>query len=305
VNSFLIVGLKNRFAILLLTPIAVVGLLAAACSSSDSNGFVSIANDNESGEEAEGQGANSPTPETQASPSPSGPENEDEATADNPEIPPESDDPQSSDQATSGSQEDEPVSMADRYDDYYDAELSCFEQSTFSEEKAIRHSMEMVDDIMQAFPALDQSQARSLAIAYGLCEVEFSEVQALLEEGELGRQYRNMIQGLASESYQEFVEVYVRQQCLVVAYDLNYQIETDSRLHRLIGAVGEASLIHFRPGAPELLDVAMELLGELTTAFERALENGFQDDDDIDDLLSQELSCERYKEIIGAAGAAA
>lgn len=213
-NSLFTIGMRTKLSTLLFALIAVTGLVAAGCGNS---------------------GSNSTSEVLTQSPSPQAGEAD---TVDEQEVIPEA------------SVQSEPATV--NVDDLYDPELTCAEQFPTSEEETIQNAEAMLDQIQVSFPDIPEDDARTLALAYSLCDIQFSEVEELLEDGELGVQYRNMINAVFSESYPSFVDLYREQVCLVASFDGGVKVESDSRLNRLVGAASTAALINHLPTDDEI-----------------------------------------------------
>lgn len=150
--------------------------------------------------------------------------------------------------ASASSAELEPVGA----DLTYTKDLTCAEQFPTSEEVTIRNAEAMLGQIQTSFNDIPEDDAKTLALAFSLCGVRYSEVESLLADDELGEQYHDLIHGVFSERYEDFVDTYRNQVCLVASFDGEIEIESESRLNRLIGAVTTAALIFHMPSDEDI-----------------------------------------------------
>jgi len=265
-NPLFTTGVRAKLFTLLIALTAVTGLVAAGCGSSDSGGRVEVSTE-------------SPGPVAGESASPS-PVADETATPDEPEV----------------------IFLTSEIT--FDRSLTCAEQFPASEEETIQTAEAMLDRIQAAFPNITEAQARTLALAFSLCQVDFSEVENLLADGELGSQFRNMLAAVSLDDFASFIELYRDQACLVASYDGDVEIESTSRLNRLIGAASTAALIQFVPTDEEIEALADRFIDEaLQAIFDQVIEgnavesNSTQDTDgETGDSLTIQLTCEMVVE---------
>ena len=292
---------NRRLPVALLALAAVLGLVAAACGTSGSRAepetaVISLGSEGDgfseppgaSGTEAAlgGQLASQPTQPTQPTQAAGLTASQSSATQSS----------AAQSEPDFGQVEAEPSSAAWYNDADYDVDSDCFAQNTLGEDAATRQAKSILADVEALFPEVGAGQAKALAIAFTLCGVELPEVRVLLQQGELGSQYRQMVTALAATDYMAFVDAYTKLPCIIGAHDLQQRINTDSRLIRLIDAVSMAALISFQVTNEDLEQVARNFMGDLMTAFEEALEAGTDPATENGSQLdsSQGVPCEEF-----------
>ena len=273
---------NRKLPVVLLALTAVLGLVAAACGASSSRAepeTAVISLGSEGGGFSEPPGANGT--EAALGNQPAALAANQAATQSEPDF---------------GQVEIEPASAVWYNDPDYDVDSDCFAQNTMGEDVATRQAKGILADVAALFPELSEDQAKALSIAFTLCGVELPEVRVILNQGELGSQYRQMVAALTEADYMTFVDAYTKLPCIIGAHDLQQRINTDSRLIRLIDAVSMAALISFQVTNEDLEQVAQHFVGDLMSAFGEAweagsdatIENGAQLD------TSQGVSCEEF-----------
>ena len=149
---------------------------------------------------------------------------------------------------------------------------------------------------MELFPTLTREQAGNLAFTYVQCGVTAADVKAVLADGELGDQYGRAIEALKAESYRAFTEIYLAQTCLIGVHDFNANIQSSAtNLKDLISAVSGAAFVVFQPSPQELDSVAQDLLTQMMSSFQQALETGTQAGGRPDQ--DQPVTCQQFAEL--------
>lgn len=128
-------------------------------------------------------------------------------------------------------------------------------------EAAVKAALEAAEPLAETL-GVTRPSAESLAIAYGYCNIGPVEIQGLLDEGELGRQYRTLVQAMDADTYLDFLDVHRAQPCLVAAGQ-GERVQSEYDISRHIEAVDTAALLKFRPSDEEMEQLTERLLGEL------------------------------------------
>lgn len=119
------------------------------------------------------------------------------------------------------------------------------------------------DRLSDVLPELASTPAlKALADSYSLCGIPVADVSDLLGQGELGRQYRQLVLAVGSHSYSNFVEAYKQQPCFT-AYEFGQPIATRHRLDAHIAATNTAANMRFNPTDKELADIATQAVADL------------------------------------------
>ena len=280
---------SRKLPVVLLTLTAVLGLVAAACGTSSSRAepetaVISLG--------SEGDGFSESLGDTGTEAALGHPAASQEVTQSEPDL---------------GEAEIEPSSAVWHNDPDYDVDSDCFAQNTIGEDAATKQAKSILADVAAVFPEVGDNQAKALAIAFTLCGVELPEVRVILNQGELGSQYRQMVTALTAADYMAFVDTYTKLPCIIGAHDLQIRINTDSRLIRLIDAVNMAALISFQVTNEDLEQVAQHFMGDLMSAFGEALEAGSDSAVENGSLSnsSQGVSCEEFVQLHQARQSAA
>lgn len=184
----------------------------------------------------------------------------------------------------------------------FNPDLSCFEQTSLSEEQAVANSMAMLDELSATFPELGQPAAKSVAAAFGLCEVDLADATGVLAQGELGRQFHQLTLAVASPRYFDFVEVYKGLPCLIAGSDYGVPIVTDADLVRLVHAVNTAALIQLQPTNEEIEEIARTLAADFFGSMEDALNDG-PADESFEPGPPEDITCEQMLENVEIAEA--
>ena len=184
--------------------------------------------------------------------------------------------------------------IRDRYGDIFDPDVTCFQQTGFSEEVSTRSAKTMLPSLIELFIELDLNQSRALAVAFSLCDVMLAETETLLQEGALGRQYRELIAALSAGSYMDFRQIYKRQPCILAVMELEAHIESDTRLVRLISAAETAALINFQPTDEELNTLTLQSLGDILSTFDELLNPDGQVEEPL--ILEGIVTCEQFEQ---------
>ena len=167
-----------------------------------------------------------------------------------------------------------------------------------------RQAEAMLPELKTLFPTLDHVQVGNLAFPYAQCGVTAADVEAVLGDGELGDQYRTMVEALKTDSYRTFMETYLTQPCLIGAHDFNAKIQSSvTNLRELVGAVSGAAYSQFDPSVEELEAIGKGLLTEMMNSFQQAFEAGGEVDDSPDDS-SQPVTCKQFSESVSQRRAA-
>ena len=178
----------------------------------------------------------------------------------------------------------------------------CFAKQPDDPAAAQQQAEALLPEVKALFPALSDEQAGNLAFPYVQCGVTADDVKAVLAEGALGDQYRRMVEALKAGSYQDFIDTYKAQPCLIGAHDFDTNIKSATDLKKLVSAVSGAAFIQFQPGIEEMESIAQNLATDMMNSFQNALETGGEADDHLDE--TQPVSCEQFAELVAQQSAA-
>ena len=177
-----------------------------------------------------------------------------------------------------------------------DEDVPCYAQRPADETAVKRQAEALLAEVQTLFPTLSQEQAGNLAFSYVQCGITAADVKAVLAEGALGDQYRRMVEALKAGSYQNFLDTYKAQPCLLAAHDFGTKIKSATKLKELISAVSGAAYIQFEPSIEELETIAQNLATDLMSSFQNAMENGGEADDHLDE--NQPVTCEQFAKLV-------
>ena len=180
--------------------------------------------------------------------------------------------------------------------DELDSDNPCYTTEPADPAAAEQRAKALQGEVKTLFAKLGEEPSKNLAFAYVLCDVTAADVKTVLAEGELGSQYRRLVEALTAGSYQAFTEAYRGQPCLLGSHDFDVNIKSATNLKKLISAVSGAALIHFRPDAQELETIAQNLASDMMDSFQNALETGGEADDHLDE--TQPATCEQFAKLV-------
>lgn len=171
--------------------------------------------------------------------------------------------PTEAENAASDTATDTTIGETDLRDPY----ASCQNRSGLTIPQAEANAGVMLGRVKETLSDMNQNDGEHssqitevLVFAYSLCGISHGEAAALLEEGELGRQYRRWIEALwEADTYVGFIDVYTQQPCLV-APEFGQMFIPHYDMGKHAEAVNLAGLTVFNPTESEMVEIGEDLV---------------------------------------------